>query len=134
MNAENVVFITEKELLQKIADGVSKKNVWQKPMLRLTKSGSDYNYMSDTINEKYQTRNFQTVPVFNTSDDVDLYYYLGAYLWYDEEIHRYAVGLCNAESKPVISFFCVEDKGCSIEEIPAWMEDEFEIVMLKLNY
>ena len=75
----------------------------------------------------------------NKSDDelkqeVEFYKNLGGCLGYDEEHHRYCVGLCKYESKPVISFICISDKLCSIDSIPEWMYNEFDIVMLDLKY
>ena len=52
----NIETISKKVLLKKVEDGVSKNKIWQKPLLLLTKDGSDYNYMSDSIDELYQTR------------------------------------------------------------------------------
>lgn len=146
--------ISEKEFLQKLKDGVSKKVVWQKPFLLLTKDGSDYNYISDAINETYNNYCINTDPLhlkFVRNDnklemslngvivdghhpDVDIYEYLGGPLGYDEKIHRYCVDLVEYENKPVISFICVTDKNCSIENIPAWMHETFEIAKLKLDF
>ena len=146
--------ISEKEFLQKLKDGVSKKVVWQKPFLLLTKDGSDYNYISDALSETYNNRYINTDPLhfkFVRNDnklemslngvivdghhpDVDIYEYLGGPLGYDEKIHRYCVDLVEYEGKPVISFICVTDKNCSIENIPAWMHETFEIAKLKLDF
>ena len=147
-----IIEISEKELLQKVKDGVSKNAVWQKPLLLLTKNGDDYNYFMDTLNETYNTKNFNTDPAhfkfvrvdnkleMSLNDvifdghhpDVDIYELLG--LSYDEKIHRYCADLFEYEGKPVISFICVADSNCSVDNIPAWMYEKFEIVMLKLNY
>jgi hypothetical protein len=53
--------ITEESLLKKVADGVSRKSVWTKPMLLLTKDDDDYIYMNDTLNEIYENPH-QTSP------------------------------------------------------------------------
>ena len=146
--------ISEKEFLQKLKDGVSKKVVWQKPFLLLCKDGSDYNYISDAINETYNSYCINTDPLhfkFVRNDnklemslngeivdghhpDVDIYEYLGGPLGYDEKIHRYCVDLVEYEGKPVISFICVTDKNCSIENIPDWMYDKFDIGMIRLDF
>ena len=148
------VIITEKELMQKIEDGVSRNVVWQKPLLLLTKDGSDYNYMLDSINEKYRTSSIVTEPQFcefvrvgdklemflngemvdGHHPEVDMYDYLGGPLGYGEKIHRYCAALVEYEAKPVISFICVADNNCSVEDIPGWMKEQFEIVMLKLDF
>lgn len=149
-----VDFISEKELLKKVEEGVSKKAVWQKPLLLLTKNGSDYNYINDLMRETYHDRcvvnepfdfkfvrtngelemSLNGVIVDYHHPDVDLYKYLGGALGYDEEVHRYCVGLVEYEAKPVISFICVTDKNCSVENIPEWMKEEYEIAMLELPY
>jgi hypothetical protein len=146
--------ITGTELLKKVEDGVSRKTLWPKPLLLLTQNGSDYNYISDSLNEKYQVRSINTdacyfefvqadnnlemsyndVIVDGHHPDVDLYKYLGGPLAYDEKIHRYCVNLLKYEAKPVISMICVSDQGCSIEDIPEWMKEEFEIYMLELPF
>ena len=146
--------ISEKEFLQKLKDGVSKKVVWQKPFLLLTKNGADYLYINDSFKEKYKTKNINTDPAYfefvrvdnklemslngvtvdGHNPDIDIYEYLGGPLGYDERIHRYCVDLVEYENKPVISFICVTDKNCSIENIPAWMHETFEIAKLKLDF
>jgi hypothetical protein len=151
--------ITEESLLKKVADGVSRKSVWTKPMLLLTKDGDDYLYISDTLNEiypkskcinvdpsyyRFDVVDGEQVLVLLTGDEeviidghspeVEFYKNLGGPLGYDEEHHRYCVGLCKYESKPVISFICISDKLCSIDSIPEWMYNEFDIVMLDLKY
>lgn len=143
--------ITGTDLLKKVEDGVSGNVIWQKPLLLLTKNGSDYNYILDILNEKYRTRNINTEATYfefvrdnnklqmslngeicdGHHTDVDLYQYLGGPLAYDEKIHRYCVGLIEYEAKPVISMICVSDKNCSVENIPEWMKDEFEISLLE---
>jgi len=145
--------ITETDLLKKVEDGVSRKAVWQKPLLLLAQNGSDYNYILDILNEKYRTRTINTEATYfefvrdnnklqmslngeicdGHHTDVDLYKYLGGPLAYDEKIHRYCVGLIEYEAKPVISMICVCDNNCSVENIPVWMQDEFEICMLELS-
>lgn len=146
--------ISEKEFLQKLGDGVSQKVIWQKPFLLLCKDGSDYIYLSDTISETYNIKIINTdhlhfkfvrngnklemslngVTVDGHNPDIDIYEYLGGPLGYDERIHRYCVDLLEYESKPVISFICLTDKNCSIEDIPAWMHETFEIAKLKLDF
>ena len=150
----NIETISKKVLLKKVEDGVSKNKIWQKPLLLLTKDGSDYNYMSDSIDELYQTRaivmepryfkfvrngdklerSFNSAKVNGHNTDVDVYYYLGGNIGYDEITHRYCVDLVEYEAKPVISFICVADKDCSIENIPDWMQEKFEIAMLQLDF
>ena len=149
-----VNIISEKELLKKVEEGVSKKAVWQKPLLLLTKNGDDYNYINDLLNENYRDSSIVNEPFYNEfvrvgnklemllngvivdyhHSDVDFYKYLGGPLAYDEKIHRYCVSLVEYEAKPVISFICVADKNCAVEDIPAWMKEEFEIGMLELPY
>lgn len=146
--------ISEKEFLQKLKEGVFQKVVWKKPFLLLTKDGSDFNYISDAISETYNysyitidpqhikfVRNdnnlemsLNGVIVDGHRPDVEVYVYLGGPLGFDENIHRYCVALVEYESKPVISLICVTDKNCSIENIPSWMHEIFEIAMLKLDY
>ena len=146
--------ISEKELLKKVEDGVSKNTIWQKPLLLLTKDGSDYNYMLDSINEKYRTSTIVTEPNYfefvrvgdklemSLNDeiidghhpDVDVYNYLGGPLGFDEKVHRYCVDLIEYETKPVISFICVADKNCSVDDIPEWIKEQFEIALLSLEY
>ncbi len=142
--------ISEKELLQKVKDGVSKTTIWQKPLLLLTQNGSDYNYIMDTINEAYNIKNINTDPshivfvrengklestlngvTIDYHSDADIYEYLGGPLAYDEKTHRFCVDLVEYEGKPVISIICVADKNCSVENIPDWMHEKFEITMLK---
>ena len=152
----NITEISEKEFLQKLGDGVSQKVIWQKPFLILCKDGSDYIYLSETISETYNHSYITTVePLYfkfarNDNNlemslngvivdghhpDVEVYMFLGiGPLGYDERIHRYCVDLLEYESKPVISFICLTDKNCSIEDIPAWMYEKFEIAMLKLAF
>ena len=146
--------ISEKEFLQKVADGVSKKIVWEKPFLLLFKDGDDYNYIVDMLSKAYKSRSIINEPTHykfvRVGDklemsfegaicnghypDVDIYKYLGGPLGYDEKIHRYCADLIEYESKPVISLICISDKNCSVKNIPAWMEDKFEIAMLKLDF
>ena len=145
--------ITEKELLIRVADGVSKNVIWTKPMLLLTKDDDDNIYMNDTLNEIYENvycingdphykvevvngkpvglRKREEKIVVRHRPEIELYKYLGGCLGYDEDHHRYCVELCKYESKPVISFICVLSKLCSIDCIPEWMYDEFEILMLE---
>ena len=150
----NIETITEKVLLKKLEDGVSKNKIWQKPLLLLTKDGDDYNYMLDALKETYKSQNINTDPssfefvrigdklemsfngekVNGHHTDVDVYYYLGGCKGYDEKTHRYCVDLVEYEAKPVISFICVTDKDCSIENIPDWMQEKFEIAMLQLDF
>ena len=150
-----VELISEKELLKKVREGVSKKVAWQKPLLLLTKNGDDYIYITDLLHETYRGRAIGNGPVYHEfvrvdnkleislngiiidyhHSDVDFYEYLdSSYLGYDEKIHRYCVSLVEYEAKPVISFICVTDKNCSVENIPAWMKEEYEIAMLELPY
>jgi hypothetical protein len=146
--------ITGTEFFKKVEDGVSGKLVWHKPLLLLTQNGSDYNYIVDIINERYQTRSINSEATYfefvrdnnklqmslngvicdGHHTDVDLYKYLGGPLAYDEKIHRYCVNLIEYEAKPVISLICVSDNNCSVENIPEWMEEEFEISMLELPF
>ena len=149
-----ITTISEKEFLKKVADGVSKKVIWDKPFLLLTKDGDDYIYMLDALKETYKSQNINTDPfsfefvriddklemslngviVDGHHPDVDIYEYLGGPLGYDEKIHRYCVDLVEYEGKPVISFICVSDKDCSIENIPDWMHDKFYIGMIRLDF
>jgi hypothetical protein len=143
--------ISSEEFLKKVREGVSKNVIWQKPFLLLTNNGDEYNDIVDTVNEFFRSRNinadavsFEFVRADNKLEmslgsvivdghhpDVDIYEYYGGPLSYDEKIHRYCVDLCEYEGKPVISFISLSDKNCSIENIPAWMFDEFEIAILK---
>ncbi len=143
--------ISEKELLKKVGEGVSKKVAWQKPLLLLTKNDDDYIYITDLLHETYRGRGIGNDPDYHEfvrvdnkleislngviidyhHSDVDFYEYLGSYLAYDEKIHRYCVSLFEYEAKPVISFICVTSKNCAVEDIPEWMEKEFEIAMLE---
>lgn len=159
MELFNTIF--EKELLNKVKDGVSKNVIWQKPLLLLTNNDKDYLYICDTLNELYRVMNINTDYInfefvrrdnkvelmYKGKDpeykgmicdghkpDVDIYEYLGGALAYDEEIHRYCVGLTEYEAKPVISLMCVADKISSVENIPEWMKESFEIAMLKLDF
>jgi hypothetical protein len=66
--------------------------------------------------------------------EVQLYEYLGGPLAYDEKIHRYCIDLFEYEVKPVISFICVTDKNCSVDRIPEWIKEKFEVVLLELPY
>ena len=154
MNANGIKLISEKELLKKVEEGVSKTAVWQKPLLLLTKNGSDYNYINDLLCDAYRDSCIVNEPFYDEfvrvgnklemslngvivdyhHPDVDLYKYLGGALAYDEKVHRYCVGLIEYEAKPVISFICVADKNCSVGNIPEWMKEEFEIAMLELPY
>lgn len=146
--------ISESDLFKMVEEGVSKKVVWQKPLLLLTKNGDDYNYISDIITDKYRTKNintdatiFQFVQIDNQLEqtfngevidyhhsDIDLYEYLGGPLGYDEKVHRFCVGLTKYGKKPVISFVCVADNNCSIDDIPTWMQNEFEIRMFNCSF
>lgn len=146
--------ITETELLRKVEAAVSKKTIWQKPLLLLTKDGSDYNYIIDALNKKCHVMNINNNPSFSKfvrvngklelslngqicnahHPEVDVYEYLGGPLAYDENIHRYCIDLVEYDAKPVISFICVADKNCAAENIPAWIQEQFEIAMLKLYY
>ena len=143
--------ITEEELLGKVQDGVSKNVIWQKPLLLLTKDGSDYTYIMDKLGERFSKKNINTDPfnwdfirvdgklelslngvsVDGHNPDVDIYEYLGGPLGFDEKVHRYCVNLIEYEAKPVISLICVQDKNCSVENIPTWIKEQFEVVMLK---
>ncbi len=150
-----IPFITEKELLEKVEAGVHGTNTWKKPMLLLTKSDSDYNYISDVIREKYKSIYYivnephhiefervdgklkcslNGVELGALHPDVELYGYLGGYISYDEPTHKFCVNCVEFEGKPVISYFCIENKGCAVEDIPDWFYDAFEIVMLQLPY
>lgn len=149
-----VGIISEKELLKKVEEGVSKKAAWQKPLLLLTKNGEDYNYIHDLLRDTYHDYCINSDPGYYTfvrannklevslngvivdyhHSDVDFYEYLGGALAYDEKIHRFGVALVEYEAKPVISFICVTDKNCAVEDIPAWMKEEYEIAMLELPY
>ena len=149
-----IIEISEKAFLQKLKNGISQKVIWKKPFLLLTRNGSDYNYISDTINETYHISYINTDPVhfkFVRNDnklelllngiiidghhsDIDAYVYLGGPLGYDEKTHRYCVDLVEYEKKPVISFICIENINCSVEDIPAWMQDKFEIAIINLDF
>ena len=154
MNFNGIKLISENELLKKVEEGVYKTAVWQKPLLLLTKNGDDYNYITDLLHETYRGRGIGITPDYHEfvrvdnkleislngvivdehHSDVDFYEYLGGPLAYDEKIHRYCVSLFEYEAKPVISFICVTDKNCAVEDIPEWMEKEFEIAILELPY
>lgn len=143
--------ISQEELLKKVTAGVSKSVIWKKPLLLLTKDSSDYNIISDKLNETFRTRIINTDPSHFTfvrvnnlleitlkgvfvdyhQPDVDVLANLGGPLAFDEKIHRYCVDLVEYEAKPVISLICVTDKNCSAEDIPEWMNEKFEILMLK---
>lgn len=154
--------ITEKDLMIKVQEGVSQKGKWQKPLLLLTKNGEDYNYMLDSLNKMYESHNLNADPSYYgfvrdnnelkmilTSEtvnghhkgeavdghhpEVDYYEYLGGPLGFDETIHRYCVDLIEYDGKPVISFICMADKNCSVEDIPAWIKEDFEIALLQLD-
>ena len=150
-----ITTISEKEFLKKVADGVSKKVIWDKPFLLLTKDGDDYNYMLDALKETYKSQNINTDPSsfeFVRIDDklemslngeicnghhpeIDIYKFLeSANNRYDERTLQYCVDLVEYEGKPVISLICTDSKDYSIENIPAWMHDKFEIAMLKLDF
>ena len=151
MKSSDVKEISVEAFLGKIAEGMSKKVICQKPILGLTKDGVDYNWVSDRLSETYVHYNINTDAlnydfvevegklemayngqiVNGHHSDVDIYEYLGGPLGYDEKIHRYCVNLAKYESKLVISLMCIADKNCSVEDIPAWMTEEFEIFMLK---
>lgn len=141
--------ITEKDLLKKVEDGVSKNVIWQKPLLLLTKNGEDYNNIMDTLNDIFSEKNINTDP-FNWNfvrvdgklelslngvtvnghyPDIDIYEYLGGPLGFDEKVHRYCVDLLEYEAKPVISLICVQDKNCSVEDIPVWMKEQFAVFL-----
>ena len=107
----------------------------------------------DTLNERFRSRNINTDPfnwefvrvdgkleislngdtVDGHNPSVDIYEYLGGCLGFDEKVHHYCIDLIEYEAKPVISFFCVTDKNCSVENIPVWMKEQFEIAMLKID-
>ena len=149
MDAHMIHLVTETDLLTRIKDGVSKIKIWEKPMLLLTKDGDDYNHICDLIADTFCTLtintdalNYDFIRIDNRLEaswngnvydlhhpEIDLYEYLGGPLGYDEKIHHYCVGLAEYEAKPVISMICIGDKGCSIENIPAWIEKQFDIVM-----
>ena len=143
--------ISQEELLQKVAEGVSKSAEWKRPLLLLTKDGGDYNFILDRIDEAYHTSCINTDPHYYSfsrvnnqleiylngevadyhKPDVEVYIYLGGPLAFDETIHRFCVDLLEYEAKPVISMICVSDKNCSVKDIPAWMNEKFDIVMLQ---
>jgi len=126
----NITKISTKEIIKKVEDGVSKKNVWQKPLLLLTKNGDDYNYVSDELNDRFRSAALNHIIINN--DDVDFYEYLGDdLLGYSEQFHHICVDCFEKTHKPVISFICVEEANCSVENIPAWIYEQFEVVMLK---
>ena len=149
---KTITIIGEKELLSKISDGVTKNAAWEKPLLLLTQNGDDYVYLNDAINEQYKTRCITSEPYYNTFEEingrfecllngnvvddhhpeVDVYKYLGCS--YAVAVHRYCVDYFKYEGKPVVSFVCVSDKDCEIENIPAWIYEEFEVILLQLNY
>ena len=140
--------------MKKIENGVSKNEIWEKPLLLLTKGGDDYNYMLDSINDKFRTASIVLEPKYYNfvrkdgklelsfngevcdghHTDVDVYEYLGGPLGYDEKTHHYLADLVKYECKPVISFICVADSNCSVGDIPAWIKEQFEIAMLKLDF
>jgi hypothetical protein len=124
----NIAKISIEEVMKKVEDGVSKKNVWQKPLLLLTKNGDDYNYVHDELNDRFRSAALNQVV---NNDDVDYYEYLGGPLGYSEDFHHRCVEYFENKHKPVISFICVEDKNCSVENIPTWIYEQFEVVMLK---
>lgn len=141
--------ISEKELMKKVEEGVSGTAVWQKPLLLLTKNGDDHNYISDLLHKNFRDKYIESEPSFDEFvrvdnklemtlngvivdyhfPDVDLYKYQRGPMAFDEKVCSYCVNLIEYEGKPVISFICVADKDCAIEDIPEWMEDEFEIAM-----
>ena len=149
---KRITIIGEKELLSKISDGVTKNVAWEKPLLLLTQNGDDYVYINDTINEQYKTRCITSEPSYNTFEEingrfeclldgnvvdnhcpeVDVHKYLGCS--YAVAVHRYCVDYFKYEGKPVVSFVCVSDKDCQIENIPAWIYEEFEVRLLQLNH
>ena len=149
---KRITIIGEKELLSKISDGVTKNVAWEKPLLLLTQNGDDYVYINDTINEQYKTRCITSEPSYNTFEEingrfeclldgnvvdnhypeVDVHKYLGCS--YAVAVHRYCVDYFKYEGKPVVSFVCVSDKDCQIENIPAWIYEEFEVRLLQLDH
>ena len=124
----NITKISTKEIIKKVEDGVSKKNVWQKPLLLLTKNGDDYNYVEGELDDRFRSAALNSA---GNNDDVDFYEYLGGRLGYSEQFHRICVDCFEKTHKPVISFICVEEANCSVENIPAWIYEQFEVVMLK---
>lgn len=149
---KRITIIGEKELLSKISDGVTKNVAWEKPLLLLTQNGDDYVYINDAINEQYKTRCITSEPSYHTFEEingrfeclldgnvvdnhhpeVDVHKYLGCS--YAVAVHRYCVDYFKYEGKPVVSFVCVSDKDCQIENIPAWIYEEFEVMLLQLNH
>jgi hypothetical protein len=150
-----ITTISEKEFLKKVADGVSKEVIWKKPFLLLTKNSADYLYINDALSETYKSKHIVIEPAyikFVRIDDklemslngeicnghhpeIDIYKFLeSANNRYDERTLQYCVDLVEYEGKPVISLICTDSKDYSIENIPAWMHDKFEIAMLKLDF
>ena len=137
--------------MQKIADSIQKETTWEKPMLLLTKNGNDYNEFVDSLSETYpnETHSFTVVDAEHINfirvdgklemkvqdvicdghkSDVKLYTHLG--INYCDKVLHYCVNLLEYETKPVIYIVCKADNTCSIDNIPEWVKDEFDIVRL----
>ncbi len=120
-------------------------------MLLLAKNGSDYLNVVDSINECYQDQEYsftivdaeqitfvknqgkvemmvQGVTCDGHKPSIKVYVHLGTKYFYN--VLHYCVDLCEYEAKPVIFLICEADKDCSVEDIPTWVNDDFEIVRL----
>lgn len=142
--------ITEKQLLQKIAEGVNEKASWIKPVLLLAKDGASYNACVDSIKEKHKCRYFTITDATHINfvrinnklemeiegvvcdghkPEVEVYIQLGTQ--YYENVLRYCVNLLEYENKPVLFIICEADMNAGEEYIPAWVHSEFEIMRLE---
>ena len=116
-----ITTISEKEFLKKVADGVSKEVIWKKPFLLLTKNGADNNYMLDALKETYKSQNINTDP--SSFEFVRI----------DDKLEMSLNGVIVDGHHPDVDI-CIADKDCSIENIPDWMYDKFDIGMIKLDF
>lgn len=142
--------ITKFELLQKIAKGVNGKTNWTKPVLLLTKDGDSYNDCVDSIKKKYNCFYFAGVEpdhidfvrinnklemkvgdVVCNGHKPEVKVYINLGITYIEKDLRYCINLLEYENKPVIFIVCESDKNAGLENIPAWVNSEFEIMRVE---
>ncbi|MBR6417169.1 MAG: hypothetical protein IKS22_13895 [Bacteroidales bacterium] len=151
----NYQILSVEELLSRINDSVYDGIPCAEPILLLFDDGDDYYSVLRILSKKYNTKNIGTDPnyfkfvrVNNNLEmsfngdiidehhpEIDVYEYTGGPLGYDKKILSYCRDLVDYEDleKPVLCLFCLEDKNCSLDDIPEWVCDDFEIDLIKCH-
>ncbi len=144
--------ISKNELLQKLNAGSANPAGLGKPIILLIPNHTVYNQVVSTLDAEYgqAQRHFTVVDADHIQfvlqagkldmiingevcdghhPDTKVYVHLGTGFF--ENVLQYSVNLFEYENhKSVIYMVCGSDKGCSLENIPQWVYEKFEIVQI----